>query len=43
MSDRLSRGSIELPGAWEEGSYAIYVGDRSGESHSYRLSVNQGF
>ena len=43
MSDRLSSGSIELPGAWEGGNYSVYVGDRNGENHSYRLSVSQGF
>lgn len=42
MSDNLSSGNIELPGAWEEGSYSVFVGDRNGERHSYRLSVDQG-
>lgn len=43
MSDRLSQGTIELPGAWERGNYSVYIGDRNGENHSYRLSVSQGF
>jgi len=41
MSDNLSGGAVELPGVWEQGTYAVYVGDRSGNAHSYQLSVTQ--
>ncbi|MEB3355336.1 MAG: hypothetical protein VKK04_01220 [Synechococcales bacterium] len=41
MSDNLSGGTIELPGVWEQGVYDVYVGDRSGNSHSYTLSISQ--
>lgn len=34
-------GRINAPGYWEQGSYALYVGDRSGGQHSYTLSVTQ--
>lgn len=41
MADRLSQGTIELPGAWERGNYSIFIGGRNGGSYSYTLSVSQ--
>ncbi len=41
MADQLSSGVIELPGVWEEGRYSIFIGDRTGGSHRYTLSVTQ--
>ena len=39
LSDKLSGGIIEIPGYWEKGNYALFVGDRSGGNHNYTLSV----
>lgn len=36
-----SSGRINAPGYWEQGSYAIHVGDRAGGQHSYTLSITQ--
>lgn len=41
MSDQLSAGTLELPGAWEEGRYNVFIGDRRGNSHGYTLSISQ--
>ena len=41
MSDQFSAGTIELPGAWEEGRYDVFIGDRRGNSHRYTLSISQ--
>ncbi|MGF1512901.1 MAG: hypothetical protein ACFB5Z_04280 [Elainellaceae cyanobacterium] len=41
MSDNMSGGAVELPGVWEQGTYSVHVGDRSGNSHQYQLSVSQ--
>ncbi len=41
MADGFSGGSIEIPGVWEQGTYSVYVGDRSGQSHNYTLSIRQ--
>jgi len=41
MADQLSSGTIELPGAWEEGRYDIFIGDRTGNSHNYTLVIDQ--
>ena len=30
----------EISGVWEPGTYQIYVGDRSGESHQFTLSIS---
>jgi hypothetical protein len=35
-------GVIEVPGVWQQGSYSIYVGDRTGGGHSYQLSIIPG-
>ncbi|MEL6940254.1 MAG: hypothetical protein AAFO84_13790 [Cyanobacteria bacterium J06598_1] len=34
-------GVIQAPGLLDQGQYRIYVGDRSGESHPYTLSIQQ--
>jgi hypothetical protein len=34
-------GTINAPGYWEQGSYQLYVGDRTGEQHPYTLSITQ--
>ncbi|NJL90268.1 MAG: hypothetical protein HC916_11125 [Coleofasciculaceae cyanobacterium SM2_1_6] len=34
-------GIINAPGYWEQGSYQLYVGDRTGEQHPYTLSITQ--
>lgn len=36
-----SSGRINAPGYWEQGNYAIYVGDRAGGQHPYTLSITQ--
>jgi hypothetical protein len=33
--------TINAPGYWERGTYAIYVGDRAGGSHTYTLTITQ--
>lgn len=30
----------EISGVWEPGTYQVYVGDRSGESHQFTLSIS---
>lgn len=30
----------EISGVWEPGTYRVYVGDRSGESHQFTLSIS---
>jgi hypothetical protein len=35
-------GVIEVPGVWQQGRYAVYVGDRTGGGHSYQLSIIPG-
>ncbi len=34
-------GVIKSPGLLNQGDYRVYVGDRSGESHPYTLSITQ--
>lgn len=34
-------GVIQAPGLLDQGVYKVYVGDRSGESHPYTLSISQ--
>jgi hypothetical protein len=41
QSDRFSRGTIEVPGYWERGTYFIYIGDRAGGQNPYTLSITQ--
>jgi hypothetical protein len=41
MAHELSNGVVELPGAWEAGSYDIFIGEQSNTTHSYTLSVSQ--
>lgn len=42
MADSFSGGTIEVPGVWEQGTYSVYVGDRSGGRHSFTLTITQG-
>jgi hypothetical protein len=39
MADSFSGGNIEVPGAWEQGTYSIFVGDRAQGSHPFTLSI----
>lgn len=41
QADSFSKGTIQLPGYWEKGTYSVYVGDRAGGHNSYTLSVTQ--
>lgn len=41
MANELSGGVIEVPGVWEEGSYSLFVGDRAGQEHRYKLTIAQ--
>jgi hypothetical protein len=41
LADRYSNGSIQSSGYWKKGIYQISVGDRSGTSHEYTLSITQ--
>ncbi|MEM9151425.1 MAG: hypothetical protein AAGB19_13345 [Cyanobacteria bacterium P01_F01_bin.3] len=34
-------GVIQAPGLLDQGVYRVFVGDRSGESHPYTLSITQ--
>ena len=34
-------GVIQAPGLLNQGDYQVYVGDRSGESHPYTMSISQ--
>lgn len=38
-ADNLSGSQVELSAAWDDGNYAVYVGDRNGESHTFTLSI----
>lgn len=40
-ADSLSGGMIESPGYWNQGSYSLYIGDRTGSSNPYTLSITQ--
>ncbi len=41
ISADANSGRINAPGYWEQGSYAFYVGDRSGGQYPYTLSITQ--
>jgi hypothetical protein len=41
QADSFSKGTIQLPGYWEKGTYSVYIGDRAGGQHSYTLSLTQ--
>ncbi|PSB02006.1 hypothetical protein [Merismopedia glauca] len=41
LADSFSQGSIQSSGYWKKGPYEISVGDRSGTSHNYTLSITQ--
>jgi len=40
-ADSLSGGTIESPGYWNQGTYSLYIGDRTGSSNPYTLSITQ--
>ena len=40
LGDEVSGLKPEISGVWEAGSYKIYVGDRSGERHKFKLSIS---
>lgn len=41
QADSLSGGTIEAPGYWEAGSYSLFIGERTGGQHPYKLLVTQ--
>lgn len=41
MADQFSGGVIDVPGVWEQGTYSVFVGDRTQTSHPYTLSITQ--
>ncbi|MBD3880569.1 hypothetical protein IFO70_02240 [Phormidium tenue FACHB-886] len=41
MADDYSAGTIEVPGVWQEGTYSVFVGDRTQSSHPFTLSISQ--
>lgn len=41
LYDSTAGGKIQSSGFWEMGTYLIYIGDRSGQKHSYTLSITQ--
>jgi hypothetical protein len=41
QADRISGGSIQAPGYWEQGTYSIYIGDRAGRQNPYTLTITQ--
>lgn len=38
-ADSFSNGLIQLPGVWDQGTYSVYVGNRSAGNHSYQLTI----
>lgn len=41
LADKTSGENPHISGFWPQGTYSIYVGDRSGSQHSYTLSLTQ--
>lgn len=41
QADSFSKGTIQLPGYWEKGTYSVTIGDRAGVQNSYTLSFTQ--
>ena len=41
LADTYSQKQPEISGFWPEGTYSVYVGNRTPENHSYQLSVSQ--
>jgi hypothetical protein len=41
LADSFSQGAIQSSGYWKRGPYQIHIGDRSGTSHNYTLSITQ--
>jgi hypothetical protein len=40
MADNYSGGAIEVPGVWQQGTYSVFVGDRTQGSHPFTLSIS---
>lgn len=40
-ADSLSGGKIDIPGRWTQGTYSVFVGDRSNGQHAYKLSISR--
>lgn len=40
MADSFSGGKIEVPGYWPQGTYSIYIGDRTSGPQDYTLSIS---
>lgn len=41
FADKTSGENPEISGVWLKGNYSIYVGDRSGGQHPYKLLITQ--
>ena len=41
MADNYSGGTIEVPGVWQQGTYSVFVGDRTQSGHPFKLSISQ--
>ncbi len=41
IADQVSNINPKISGVWLPGRYEIYVGDRSGESHSFDLTISK--
>lgn len=41
LADSFAGGTIQTSGFWKKGIYRIGIGDRSGTSHDYTLSISQ--
>ena len=41
MADGYSGGTIDVPGVWQQGTYSVFVGDRTQTSHPFTLSISQ--
>jgi len=40
-ADSYSNGKVTIPGRWNKGTYAVYVGDRAKGQHAYTLSISR--
>jgi len=41
MADAAANGTIEVPGVWGPGTYSVFVGDMTQNSHPFTLSITQ--
>lgn len=39
MADEYAEGKIEIPGLWNQGQYAVYVGEQGSGQHAFTLSI----